>query len=118
MNVGCVNLVTGGLILGFGEEVMGLDDERVGSVELETSEDEWRKSQSRSLRRRAMTASTRLTYSLRKRNNRVADCRNPSILIEDVRDANEEKAVNSFRQVLLENDLLPASHDDYHTMLR
>ncbi|XP_054784265.1 phosphatidylinositol/phosphatidylcholine transfer protein SFH9 isoform X2 [Prosopis cineraria] len=101
-----------------GEEVLVQGDERGGSLEPETSEDERRKSQSRSLRRRAMTASTRLTYSLRKRNNRVADYRYPSILIEDVRDANEEKAVNSFRQVLLEKDLLPASHDDYHTMLR
>ncbi|XP_028808533.1 phosphatidylinositol/phosphatidylcholine transfer protein SFH9 isoform X2 [Neltuma alba] len=100
-----------------GEEVLIQDDEMGGSLEPETSEDEWRKSRSRSLRRR-MTASTRLTHSLRKRNNRVADCRYPSILIEDVRDAEEEKAVNSFRQVLLEKDLLPASHDDYHTMLR
>ncbi|KAI9070982.1 hypothetical protein K1719_047058 [Acacia pycnantha] len=101
-----------------GEEELIQDDERSPILEPETSEDEWRKSKSRSLRRRAMTAPTRLTHSLRKRNNRVADCRNPSILIEDVRDASEEKAVNSFRQVLLEKDLLPASHDDYHTMLR
>ncbi|KAK4268339.1 hypothetical protein QN277_025010 [Acacia crassicarpa] len=101
-----------------GEEELIQDDERGAILEPETSEDEWRKSKSRSLRRRTMTAPTRLTHSLRKRNNRVADCRNPSILIEDVRDASEVKAVNSFRQVLLEKDLLPASHDDYHTMLR
>lgn len=101
-----------------GEEVLAQEDERGRGMEPETSEDEWRKSRARSLRRKAMTASSRLTYSLRKRNTRVADCEFDSIFIEDVRDANEEKAVNSFRQVLLTRDLLPDSHDDYHTMLR
>eukprot|EP00256_Glycine_max_P058359 XP_014626479.1 phosphatidylinositol/phosphatidylcholine transfer protein SFH9 isoform X3 [Glycine max] len=101
-----------------GEEVLAQEDERGRCFEPEISEDEWRKSRARSLRRKAMTASTRLTYSLRKRNTRVADSDFASIFIEDVRDANEEKAVNSFRQVLLTRDLLPDSHDDYHKMLR
>ncbi|XP_014498050.1 phosphatidylinositol/phosphatidylcholine transfer protein SFH9 isoform X1 [Vigna radiata var. radiata] len=100
------------------EEVLAQENERGRSLEPETSEDEWRKSRARSLRRKAMTASTRLTCSLRKRNTRVADSEFASIFIEDVRDANEEKAVNSFRRVLLTRDLLPDSHDDYHTMLR
>ncbi|KAL5166125.1 Phosphatidylinositol/phosphatidylcholine transfer protein SFH9 [Glycine soja] len=100
------------------EEVLAQEDERGRCFEPEISEDEWRKSRARSLRRKAMTASTRLTYSLRKRNTRVADSDFASIFIEDVRDANEEKAVNSFRQVLLTRDLLPDSHDDYHKMLR
>ncbi|WVZ05724.1 hypothetical protein V8G54_019070 [Vigna mungo] len=100
------------------EEVLAQENERGRSLEPETSEDEWRKSRARSLRRKAMTASTRLTCSLRKRNTRVADSEFASIFIEDVRDANEEKVVNSFRQVLLTRDLLPDSHDDYHTMLR
>ncbi|KAH1154829.1 hypothetical protein AAZX31_18G154000 [Glycine max] len=99
-------------------EVLAQEDERGRCFEPEISEDEWRKSRARSLRRKAMTASTRLTYSLRKRNTRVADSDFASIFIEDVRDANEEKAVNSFRQVLLTRDLLPDSHDDYHKMLR
>ncbi|KHN30510.1 Sec14 cytosolic factor [Glycine soja] len=101
-----------------GEEVLAQEDERGRCFEPEISEDEWRKSRARSLRRKAMTASTRLTYSLRKRNTRVANSDFASIFIEDVRDANEEKAVNSFRQVLLTRDLLPDSHDDYHKMLR
>ncbi|KAG4400023.1 hypothetical protein GLYMA_08G352800v4 [Glycine max] len=101
-----------------GEEVLAQEDERGRCFEPETSEDEWRKSRARSLRRKAMTASTRLAYSLRKRNTRVANSDFASIFIEDVRDANEEKAVNSFRQVLLTRDLLPDSHDDYHEMLR
>lgn len=87
-------------------------------MEPETSEDEWRKSRARSFRRKAMTASTRLTYGLRKRNKRVADYQFASVFIEDVRDAKEEEAVNSFREELLTRDLLPDSHDDYHTMLR
>ncbi|XP_019413038.1 PREDICTED: phosphatidylinositol/phosphatidylcholine transfer protein SFH9-like isoform X2 [Lupinus angustifolius] len=103
---------------GLGEEVLIQEDERGGSFEPETSEDELRKSRSRSLRRKAMTASTRLTYSLKKRNSRVFDYQGASIFIEDVRDASEEEAVNSFREKLLTNDLLPASHDNYHTMLR
>ncbi|KAK7293089.1 hypothetical protein RJT34_15950 [Clitoria ternatea] len=101
-----------------GEESLVQEDDRSRSFEPETSEDEWRKSRARSLRRRAMTASTKLTYSLRRRNSRVADSEFSSFFIEDVRDANEEKAVNSFRQAVLTRDLLPDSHDDYHTMLR
>ncbi|KAG5091893.1 hypothetical protein JHK82_050671 [Glycine max] len=104
--------------MGLGEEVLAQEDERGRCFEPETSEDEWQKSRTRSLRRKAMTASTRLAYSLRKRNTRVANSDFASIFIEDVRDANEEKAVNSFRQVLLTRDLLPDSHDDYHEMLR
>ncbi|KAL2957500.1 hypothetical protein AAZX31_18G153600 [Glycine max] len=100
-----------------GEEVLAQEDERGRCFEPETSEDEWRKSRTRSLRRKAMTASTRLAYSLRKRNTRVANSDFASIFIEDVRDANEEKSVNSFCQVLLTRDLLPNSHDDYHEML-
>ncbi|KAJ7961530.1 Phosphatidylinositol/phosphatidylcholine transfer protein [Quillaja saponaria] len=93
-------------------------ERRSRSLEPETSEDERHRARSRTLRKKAKSASVRFTNSLRKRNKRVADCRFASISIEDVRDADEEAAVNSFRQALLAKDLLPASHDDYHTMLR
>lgn len=84
-----------------------------------SSEDEKRRSRGRSLRKRAVSASTRLTYSLRKRGSRrVADFPCEAISIEDIRDAEEEKAVNAFRQALVEKDLLPVQHDSYHTMLR
>ncbi|XP_027186232.1 phosphatidylinositol/phosphatidylcholine transfer protein SFH9 isoform X3 [Cicer arietinum] len=101
-----------------GEGLLAQEDERSRNLEPETSEDEWRKSRARSLRRKALTASTRLTYSLKRRNKRVADYQFDSIFIEDVRDAKEEEAVNSFRMALLTRDLLPDSHDNYHTMLR
>ncbi|GKU86061.1 hypothetical protein SLEP1_g639 [Rubroshorea leprosula] len=87
-------------------------------LEIETSEDEKRRIRGRSLKKKAMTASTKLTHSFRKRGKRVTDCRYAAISIEDVRDAKEEEAVNAFRQELIAKDLLPASHDDYHTMLR
>ncbi|KAI9116979.1 hypothetical protein K1719_011978 [Acacia pycnantha] len=84
------------MILSSGEEELIQDDKRGAILEPKTSEDEWQKSKFRSLQRRAI--STRLTQTLQKHNNRVVDCRNPSILMEDVQDSNEEKAVNSFRQ--------------------
>lgn len=65
-----------------------------------------------------MNASMKLTQTLRKRGKRVANCRYASISIEDVRDSEEEEAVNSFREALLAKDLLPTRFDDYHTMLR
>ncbi|XP_059431985.1 phosphatidylinositol/phosphatidylcholine transfer protein SFH9 isoform X2 [Corylus avellana] len=82
------------------------------------SEDERRRVRGRSLKKKAMSASTRLSHTLRKRGNRVADCRFASISIYDVRDAKEEQAVNAFREALLSKDLLPRRHDDYHTLLR
>ncbi|KAM0064444.1 putative CRAL-TRIO lipid binding domain, CRAL/TRIO domain, CRAL/TRIO domain superfamily [Helianthus debilis subsp. tardiflorus] len=51
-------------------------------------------------------------------NKRVSNCRFASVSIDDVRDDEEEKVVNAFREILIEKDLLPDAHDDYHTLLR
>ncbi|CAN0897910.1 Phosphatidylinositol/phosphatidylcholine transfer protein SFH9 [Linum grandiflorum] len=89
------------------------------ALDLETSEDEkQRRARGRSLRKKAMSASNKLTHSLRKRSRRVADCRFAAISVNDVRDAKEEAAVNAFRQALITKELLPRRHDDYHTLLR
>lgn len=66
-----------------------------------------------------MVASTRPLNALKPRSNmRVSNCQFASISIDDVRDEEEEKVVNAFRQILIEKDLLPHRHDDYHTLLR
>uniref|UniRef100_A0ACD5V7X8 Uncharacterized protein n=1 Tax=Avena sativa TaxID=4498 RepID=A0ACD5V7X8_AVESA len=76
------------------------------------SEDERRRRKIGSLRRKAI-------HALKKRGRRRVDFRfPPAISIEDVRDAEEERAVGSFRERLAAHGLLPDKHDDYHMMLR
>lgn len=65
-----------------------------------------------------MSGSTRGALALKKRSRRVLHCHFASISTEEFLDEEEEKAVNAFRQVLIERDLLPAEQDDYHTLLR
>ncbi|KAH9304530.1 hypothetical protein KI387_008934, partial [Taxus chinensis] len=59
-------------------------------------------------------ASLKISHSMKKR-LRNADSR---LVIKDVRDPKEQDIVLSFRKLLLENNLLPEKHDDYHTLLR
>ncbi|PAN07952.1 hypothetical protein PAHAL_1G375600 [Panicum hallii] len=99
-------------------EILISNDERRDRADVEISEDEPRHTKMRSLRKKALHASTRLTHSLKKRGKRKVDCRVPRIAIEDVRDAEEEQAVSSFREILFARSLLPVKHDDYHMMLR
>ncbi|RCV12166.1 hypothetical protein SETIT_2G247900v2 [Setaria italica] len=78
------------------------------------SEDDRRRRKIGSLRRKAI-------HALRKKRGRrrVTDFRFPAaISIEDVRDAEEERAVAAFRDRLAAHGLLPYKHDDYHMMLR
>ncbi|KAI3703114.1 hypothetical protein L6452_28870 [Arctium lappa] len=86
--------------------------------DLENSEDERRLSKMRSLKKKAMNASNRFTHSFKRRRKRKVNSKVPSVPIEDVRDANEERAVCELREKLLDNNLLPTRHDDYHTLLR
>nr|CAB3457377.1 unnamed protein product [Digitaria exilis] len=78
------------------------------------SEDDRRRRKIGSLPRKAI-------HALRKKRarRRVTDFRFPAaISIEDVRDAEEERAVAAFRDRLAAQGLLPDKHDDYHMMLR
>ncbi|XP_024974132.1 phosphatidylinositol/phosphatidylcholine transfer protein SFH9-like [Cynara cardunculus var. scolymus] len=86
---------------------------------LGTFGDDKRRVRVRSLKKKTMGASTRPMNSFKTRSNkRVLNCQFASISIDDVRDEEEEKVVNAFRQILIEKDLLPNRHDDYHTLLR
>lgn len=82
------------------------------------SADEKRRRQIRSLRKKAVSASTRITHTLKKHSKRLVHCRFASISTEEFLDEVEEKAVDAFRNDLIEKDLLPVRHDDYHTLLR
>ncbi|KAH9553297.1 hypothetical protein CY35_08G000600 [Sphagnum magellanicum] len=64
---------------------------------------------------RAILASTKFRKSLRKL--RSGNTKS-SLIIQDVRDVKDQKAVEEFRRVLVANDLLPQQHDDYHILLR
>lgn len=102
-----------------GLEGFGAHEEiRERRLEFEISEDERRRSKIGNLKKKAINASNKFTHSFKKRGKRKIDYRVPSVSIEDVRDAKEECAVQELRQTLLDRDLLPPRHDDYHTLLR
>ncbi|VFQ58710.1 unnamed protein product [Cuscuta campestris] len=94
------------------------DDARDRRSDVDNSEDERRRSGIGALKKKAINASSKFTRSLKKRGKRKIDYRVPSLSIEDVRDIKEESAVYELRQNLFERNLLPAKHDDYHTLLR
>ncbi|XP_076884687.1 phosphatidylinositol/phosphatidylcholine transfer protein SFH13-like [Bidens hawaiensis] len=105
------------ILLGF-EGVEAFDEVRERRLDFDISEDERRRSKIGALRKKAINASNKFTHSLKKRGKRKVDYRVPSVSIEDVRDASEERAVHELRQKLIDKDLLPERHDEYHTLLR
>lgn len=84
-------------------------------LEIEYSEDE-KKTRLGSLKKVAISASSKFKNSLTKKGRRHS--RVMSIAIEDELDAEELKAVDAFRQTLILEELLPSKHDDHHMMLR
>ena len=92
------------------------DERRDHKSDFEISEDE-KKTRIGSLKKKAIDASTKIRHSLKK-TWRKSGSRVLSVSIEDVRDLEELRAVEAFRQALVLDELLPARHDDYHMMLR
>ena len=105
------------IFVGF-EGFSGHDERRERKSDFENSEDE-RRSRNWSLKKKAINASTKLKHSLKKKSSRrKSDGRVSSVSIEDIRDVEELRAVDAFRQALLLEELLPDKYDDYHMMLR
>ncbi|KAJ7296541.1 hypothetical protein O6H91_Y116500 [Diphasiastrum complanatum] len=62
-------------------------------------------------------ASAKFRRALKRKKSKKLD-KAKSLAIQDVRDKKEQFAVEKFRQALLAENLLPARHDDYHTLRR
>ncbi|KAL6842485.1 hypothetical protein ACP4OV_027720 [Aristida adscensionis] len=100
------------------EGLLTFDDRKERRSDVENSEDERRRLSIGSLKKKALNASNKLTHSLKKRGKRKVEHRASSFTIEDVRDEEEERAVFTFQQELLNRNLLPDKHNDYHLLLR
>ncbi|KAJ7571577.1 hypothetical protein O6H91_01G167500 [Diphasiastrum complanatum] len=66
---------------------------------------------------KAIMASAKFRRALKRKKSKKLD-KAKSLAIQDVRDKKEQFAVEKFRQALLAENLLPARHDDYHTLRR
>jgi hypothetical protein len=100
------------------EGLLMLDDRKERRSDVDNSEDERKRLSIGSLKKKALNASNKLTHSLKKRGKRKVEHRASSFTIEDVRDEQEERAVFTFQQELLNRNLLPDKHNDYHLLLR
>ncbi|XP_047161559.1 phosphatidylinositol/phosphatidylcholine transfer protein SFH3-like [Vigna umbellata] len=100
--------------LPFETSVSNLGYAKTGA-EMEYSEDD-KKTKLGSLKKVAISASSKFKHSLQKKGRRHS--RVMSIAIEDEVDAEELQSVDAFRQTLILEELLPSKHDDHHMMLR
>lgn len=85
--------------------------------ERKLSFDENRQKKIGNFKKKAINASTIIRRSFSKK-RRKSESQLVAVPIEDVRDYEEEQAVESFRQTLVSENLLPSQQDDYHMILR
>ena len=97
-----------------GMEPLGKD--RKSDVEHDTTDDET-KIKRKMGAFKAMMKSRKLKHSLTRRSKKSHSCQG-LFAIKDVRDEQEQRAVDAFRQVVIAENLLPKRHDDYHVLLR
>lgn len=62
--------------------------------------------------------SSKLGYEMAKSTDAESSDVGVSIVIKDIRNVDDQMAVEAFRQALVADNLLPQRHDDYHMMLR
>ncbi|KAL2905533.1 Phosphatidylinositol/phosphatidylcholine transfer protein SFH12 [Bienertia sinuspersici] len=84
------------------------------AVDMDNLDDE-KKHAVGSFKKKAMSASNKFksSFTRRRRSSKVM-----SVDFLDVHDAEEAQTVESLRQALLSEDLLPSKFDDYHVLLR
>ncbi|WVZ99455.1 hypothetical protein U9M48_044749 [Paspalum notatum var. saurae] len=87
------------------------DERKEGKSDADNSEGD-KKTKIGSFKKKAINAGNKFRHSLRRRSKKKPDS------IKDIRDVKELQDVETFRQYLIDEDLLPQQHDDYHMMLR
>lgn len=85
-------------------------------VDLENSEEDKKAARRNSLKQRAINASNKFRTSFSKKSRRNSKVM--SVVVVDEHDAEDLKAVEALREALIQEDLLPSKHDDYHMLLR
>ncbi|GAA0170064.1 hypothetical protein LIER_24409 [Lithospermum erythrorhizon] len=85
------------------------------SMDIENCEED-KKKRLASIKQKAINASSKFRNSLTKKGRRNSRVMN--VVLEDEHDPEEMVAVDSFRQLLILEELLPSKHDDYHMLLR
>uniref|UniRef100_A0A6N2LEZ2 CRAL-TRIO domain-containing protein n=1 Tax=Salix viminalis TaxID=40686 RepID=A0A6N2LEZ2_SALVM len=93
------------------------DEKRERKSDFDNSEED-RKTRIGSLKKKAIKASSKFRRSLKKSKKKCGGSGGVSAAIADVRDVEELRLVDSFKQSLMTEDLLPLRHDDYHMLLR
>lgn len=87
------------------------DERKESKSDADNSEGD-KKTKIGSFKKKAINAGNKFRHSLRRRSKKKNDS------IRDIRDVKELQDVETFRQCLIDEDLLPQQHDDYHMMLR